>query len=145
MLVVSTRTLNILAALTWYIGGIVLMLKGGSLLAEAEALKPQQVWPWLAIVAGLCLGALQAKLLFAKSCQKNLDRIAALRPPRIWQFFRTGFFVALVVMILTGAALSRLAHGQYAFLIGVVILDLSLAIGLLGSSYVFWKLKAFAT
>ena len=144
MLVVSKRTLNILAALTWYIGGVVLMLKGGSLLAEAEALEPQQVWPWLAIVAGLFLGALQAKLLFSRNCQKNLDRIAALGQPRIWQFFRTGFFVALVVMILTGAALSRLAHGHYPFLIGVAILDLSLATGLLGSSYVFGKQKAFA-
>ena len=144
MLVVSTRTLNILAALTWYIGGVVLMLKGGSLLAEAEALGPQQVWPWLAIVAGLFLGALQARFLFIRNCQKNLDRIAALSQPRIWQFFRIGFFVALVVMIATGAALSRLAHGNYAFLIGVAILDLSLATGLLGSSFVFWKQKAFA-
>jgi hypothetical protein len=144
MLVVSTRTLNILAALTWYIGGIVLMLKGGSLLAEAEALEPHQAWPWLAIVAGLFLGALQAKFLFSRNCRKNLERIAALSQPRIWQFFRTGFFLALVVMILTGAALSRLAHGHHPFLIGVAIVDLSLATGLLGSSYVFWKQKAFA-
>ncbi len=63
MLVVSTRSLNILAALVWYVGGIVLLLKGGSLLVEADALKPEQDWLWLAAVAGLFLGGLKAKFL----------------------------------------------------------------------------------
>ena len=143
MLVVSTRSLNILAALVWYVGGIVLLLKGGSLLVEADALKPEQDWLWLAAVAGPFLGGLKAKFLFSKSCQKNLDRIAALDRPRIWQFFRPGFFVFLTVMILTGATLSRLAHNNYPFLIGVAILDLGIAIALLGSSHIFWKQKAF--
>jgi hypothetical protein len=143
MLTVSTRSLNILAALVWYVGGIVLLLKGGSLLVEADALKPDQDWPWLAAVAGLFLGGLKAKFLFSKSCQKNLDRIAALDRRKIWQFFRPGFFVALTVMILAGATLSRLAHNNYPLLIGVATLDLGIAIALLGSSYVFWQQKAF--
>ena len=143
LLVVSGRSLRILAALVWYVGGIVLLLKGGSLLVEADALKPEEGWPWLAAVAGLFLGGLKAKFLFSKSCQKNLARIAALDRPRIWQFFRPGFFVALMVMILVGATLSRLAHNNYPLLIGVAILDLGIAIALLGSSYVFWKQKAF--
>ena len=145
MLVASTRRLRILAALVWYVGGIVLLLKGSSLLIEAEALKPEQNWPWLAVVAGLFLGGLQAKYLFSETCQKNLDRIAALERPKIWQFFRPGFFVMLTAMILVGAALSRLAHNNYPFLIGVGTLDLSLATALLGSSYVFWKHKAFGS
>lgn len=86
MLIISARSLNVLAALIWYVGGIVLLLKGGSLLAEAEALKLAQVWPWLAAVAGLLVGGLQAKFLFSKSCQNNLDRIAALEQPRIRRF-----------------------------------------------------------
>ena len=143
MLVVSTRSLKILAALVWYVGGIILLLKGGSLLVEADALKPEQDWPWLAAVAGLFLGGLKAKFLFNKICQKNLDRIAALERPKLWQFFRPGFFVMLMLMVLAGATLSRLAHNNYPFLIGVAILDLSIAIALLGSSYVFWKHKAF--
>jgi len=139
MLVVSTRSLKILAALVWYVGGVVLLLKGGSLLVEADALKPGQGWPWLAAVAGLFLGSLKARLLFSKSCQKNLERIAALDRPRIWQFFRPGFFVVLTIMILAGSTLSRLAHYNYYFLISVAILDLGIGIALLGSSYVFWK------
>jgi hypothetical protein len=141
---VSTRSLNILAALVWYIGGVVLLLKGGSLLVEAEALAPGRVWPWLAIVAGLLLGGLKARFIFRKSCHKNLDRIAALEQPKIWQFFRPGFFVALALMIAAGASLSRLAQGSYPFLIAVATLDLALAIALLGSSIVFWKRKAFS-
>jgi hypothetical protein len=143
MLVVSTRSLKILAALVWYVGGTLLLLKGSSLLVEADALKPAEGWPWLAAVAGLFLGGLKARFLFNRSCQRNLDRIAALDRPRVWQFFRPGFFVALTVMILVGATLSSLAHSNYPFLIGVAILDLGIGIALLGSSYVFWKQKAF--
>ena len=143
MLVVSTRSLKILAALVWYVGGIILLLKGGSLLVEADALRPEQEWPWVAAVVGPVLGGLKAKFLFSKSCRKNLARIAALDQPKIWRFFSPRFFAVLTVMILTGATLSRLAHNNYAFLIGVAILDLGIAIALLGSSYVFWKQKAF--
>lgn len=143
MLIVSTRSLKILAALVWYVGSIILLMKGGGLLVEAYKLKPEQDWPWLAGVVGIILGGLQAKFLFRVSCQKNLNRIAALERPKPWQFFSPGFFVMLAVMVTAGATLSRLAHNNYPFLIGVAILDLGIAIALLGSSYVFWKHKDF--
>jgi hypothetical protein len=143
MLTVSTRTLNILAAFVWYSGGIVLLLKGGSLLVEAHSLKPEQEWLWLAAVAGPFIGGIKAMFLFSKSCQRNLARIGVLDRPRIWQFFSPWFFAILTVMILAGTTLSRLAHNNYVFLISVGILDLSIAIALLGSSYVFWKQEAF--
>jgi len=140
----STRSLNALAALVWHVGGIVLLLKGGSLLAEAAALRPGLAWPWFAVGTALLFGGLKAKFLFSRSCDRNLARIAALDQPRIWQFFEPGFFVVLAVMIVTGAALSRLAHSHYSFLLGVAVLDLGVSIALLGSSYVFWREKAFA-
>jgi len=134
-----------LSALVWYGGGIALLLKGRSLLAEAEALDPGLPWPWLGAAVALLLGGLQAKFIFAKSCKKNLDRIAALDRPKVWQFFRPGFFVLLAIMIAGGTTLSRLAHYNYAFLIGVAMLDLIVALSLLGSSVVFWQEKAFAS
>jgi hypothetical protein len=143
MLTVSTRSLKLMAALIWYAGAIVLLLKGGSLLAEAAALRPGLPWPWLAVVGALLLGGLKARFIFSRSCEENLARIVALDRPRLWQFFGTGFFVALALMILAGAALSRLAHGHYFFLLGVAVLDLGIAIALLGSSLVFWQEKAF--
>ena len=141
---VSAHSLNIMAALVWYIGGIVLLLKGKSLLVEASTLNPQPGWIWLAVTAAVFLGSLKAKFLFSKSCRKNLSRIANLEQPKFWQFFRPGFFVALAIMIATGATLSRLAHNNHSFLIAVGTLDLSLAAALLGSSVVFWQQKAFA-
>ena len=84
------------------------------------------------------------RFIFSKSCRKNLDRIAALEQPKVWQFFRPGFFLALAVMIAAGASLSRLAQGSYPFLIAVATLDLALAVALLGSSIVFWQRKAFS-
>ena len=143
MLVVSTRSLKILAALVWYIGSTFLLLKASRLLIEAEALKPEEGWHWLAVVAGLFLGGLKAKFLFSRSCQRNLDRIDALNRPRVWQFFRPWFFVFLTMMILAGVTLSRLASNNYPFLISVAILDIGIGIALLGSSYVFWIQKTF--
>jgi hypothetical protein len=144
MKTVSSRSLVILAALVWYIGGIVLLAKGVDLLTEAAGLRPGQAWPWLAVGTALLLGGLKARFLFNKSCEKNLSRIAALDAPKIWQFFKPGFFAALALMILAGATLSRLAHNQYFLLLGVAALDLGIATALLGSSHVFWREKAFA-
>ena len=141
MATASARSLKILAALVWYIGGFVLLLKGASLLREAEALQPGQIWTWIAVIAGLLIGSVKARFLFSKSCKKNLTRIDRLKRPRIWQFYRPRFFVFLMLMILAGATLSRLAHGNYMFLLGVAIVDFSISIALLGSSYIFWPHK----
>lgn len=92
MLSVSHRTLSILAAMVWYVGGTVLLIKGGSLLLEAEALQPDQHWPKTAALAALLVGGIKAILLFSGSCRKNLARIAGLHQPKIWQFFRPVFF-----------------------------------------------------
>ena len=144
MLTVSARTLNILAALVWYTGGIVLLLKGGSLLLETEALEPGRIWPWLAAILALFLGGWKARFIFGKSIKKNLARIAALDRPKIWQFFSLGFLVALAAMITAGATLSRLAQGNYPLLIAVAVLDLSIAVALLGSSVIYWQQRAFS-
>jgi len=140
---VSTRTLNILAALVWYVGGIRLLQKGIELLIEAESMNPGLAWPWIAGFVGVALGGLKAKYLFTNSIKKNLIRIDGLSKPKIWQFFSPKFFTALTLMILAGVTLSRMSHDNYPFLIVVAILDLGIAIALLGSSYVYWTQKAF--
>jgi len=134
----SVRSLKLLAALVWYIGGAVLLLKGGSLRLEADQMRPDREWPWAAVVLGLFVGGLKARFLFRRSCEENLERIEALARPRLWQFYRPGFFLFLAVVIPAGVMLSWLAHGSYPFLIAVGLLDLSLAAALIGSSYVFW-------
>lgn len=148
MLNVSRRTLYILAAIVWHIGGIVLLIKGTSLLLEADSLRPEQNWQWFFVPFGLLLGLLKARYLFSKFCRKNLARIDALEEPRLWQFFRPRFFLLLAVMVLAGATMSRLAEGHYRSLLGVATLDMSLAIALLGSGLIFWRqrlLFAYAT
>jgi len=141
--IAHVRTLNVLAALVWCLGGIILVVKGGKLLAGAASLFPGSLWPWVAAVAGLLLGAVKGKFLFSRSCKNNLSRISGLRHPRIWQFFSPGFFVLLFLMIVAGAILSRLAHASFPALIGVAVLDLAVGAALLASSRVFWQQKAF--
>jgi len=135
-----------MAAFVWYVGGVVLLVKGSSLLAEAYSLNPEQYWPWLAVAVGPVIGSIKGKFIFRKSCLKNLARIDALNQPKIWQFFKPWFFAVLAVMIVFGATMARLAHTQhhYYFLIGVAIVDIDIGIALLWSSYIFWKQKAFS-
>ena len=139
----SKRTLKILAAALWLSGGVVLLYKGIILLLEADSLQPGRVWTWLTIILGLTIGWLKVNYIFSRSCEKNLVRISQLSAPKIWQFYRPGFLLFLAAMIVIGSTLSGMSHGNYPFLIGMVIVDFSLATALFGSSYVFWQQKAF--
>jgi hypothetical protein len=141
MLSVSTKTLKFLAALAWYAGGIVLTLKGISMLSEAHSLKPDHMWPWPVFLAGMALGSWRAQFLFSRFCTSNIARITALKKPKIWQFFKPGFFVLLLLMISTGVTLSLLAHGNYGFLIIVATLNFTIATALIVSGRIFWTEK----
>lgn len=138
---VTTNQLKLLAALLWYSGSIVLFFKGCSLLMEADSLMPDSQWLGLAILMGVLIGVLKIIFIFRKVCRKNLLRIYALPQPKIWQFYRTGFYIFLTCMILLGSSLSYAAQGDFVFLICMAIVDLSLSVALFGSSYVFWTCK----
>ena len=139
MIPATRRVLAILAALTWYVGGVVLVLKGGSLLLEARELRPGQLWPITGLSLGIIIGSLKARFIFHRSGRKNLERIAALKRRKIWHFFSPKFFLMLGTVIPLGAVMSRFAHGHFPLLIGVGALDLSIATALLVSSIVFWR------
>ena len=134
----SARSLVILSALFWFGGGFILLIKGASLVMAARRLAPGNFWPVVILLSGLIIGMVKARYLFFKSARKNLSRINTLVQPRWWQFFRPAFFIFLVLMIAAGAMLSRLSHGNYGLLLAVALLDFSVAVGLIGSSTVFW-------
>ena len=135
----TPHTLKLLASLVWYSGFIILYIKGSALLLIAENIKPDQIWIWFAIFTGLFIGVLKAKYLYNRLCTNNLDRIASLKQPKIWHFYRIRFFVFLCLMIVLGRSLSSLAHDNYPALIIIAIIELSVATALLGSSHQFWK------
>ena len=139
MLDSSKRTLILLASLVWYSGAVVLFFKSSKLLLEAQSINTNQTWIWLAVLTGLIIGGIKAKYLFKRLCIKNLKRIDALSKPKLWQFYRTRFFIFLFSMILLGSFISRLAHGNYPALITMAIVEISIATALLGSSNCFWK------
>ncbi|MCK5394486.1 MAG: hypothetical protein KAJ32_00765 [Gammaproteobacteria bacterium] len=135
----STRSLKLLAAMVWYSGAIVLSYKSSRLLLEAQNINTEQTWIWLAVLAGIMIGMVKAKYLFKRVCIKNLKRIDALKAPKLWQSYRTHFYFFLLAMIILGSFISRLAHGNYAALITMATIEVSLATALLGSSNCFWK------
>jgi hypothetical protein len=138
---ISVRTLNRLAGLTWYFGAVALLSKGTRLLLEAERINAGQAWPWVAFAVGISIGVIKARFLLFKSCRKNLLRISNLRNPKWWQFFRPRFFVFLGVVITLGITASRQAEGHYAALCVIGAVDLSVGVGLFLSGAAFFKTK----
>jgi len=134
----SKQLLIVLAAVVWYIGGFMLFRSGYELINTAKTLRSGLSWHWVAIIFGIGLGIVQALTIFTRSCRRNIQRIRSLNDPKIWQFFRPGFFLALAVMITTGVLLDHFSQGRYFFMLFVAALDFALAISLLGSSYLFW-------
>lgn len=137
----SRKTLVILAAAIWYIGAAMLLRGGLELVTQARELRPGSAWHWLFIGLGVVLGIVQALTIFTRSCRRNIQRIRELEDPRLWEFYRPGFFLALVGMISVGVLLDYLSQGIYVFMLVVAGLDFALTISLLGSSLIFWKEK----
>ena len=133
----SSTALKSLALLTWITGGVILFLKGYTLFAEAEDLRPGAALNLLPFPIAVIVGGLKARYLFVPNCRKNLARIDALRDPKPWQFFRIGFFFFLLSMIWLGFWLSGQAAGEYGMLLAVSSMDLTLSVALLGSLYCF--------
>lgn len=136
---VSQRSLIIVAAIIWYTGGIVLLLKGSMLIKQAHTLDADSIWAVVAALFGMGIGFVKGRVLFSKSCKKNIERIKTIADPIVWQCFRPGMLVFLAIMISAGAWMSRAATGNYTFLCLVGALDLSISFALLTSSLVFWK------
>ncbi len=129
--------LKTLAALVWFSGAAVLMIKATLLVLEAQQLYSGYEWSGGVVAAGVLIGVLKAKYLFTPICRKNLRRIAALEQPLIWQFYRLRFFAFLITMVVLGAWMSRLAHGHYAMLYLLALVEISVGTALLGSSHCF--------
>jgi hypothetical protein len=140
---VSRLTLTVLAAFVWYAGGIALLLKGSALIKSAYVIDGQSLWILAAPLLGVIAGLLKGKLLFSKSCRKNIKRIRSLASPRVWQCFRPGMLLFLAIIIPAGAWMSRAAAGNFTYLCLVGALDLSISFALLTSGMVFFQLKAF--
>jgi len=136
---VSASTLKLLAAVVWILGGIILFIKGENLIVEAHSLNPNIDWAWPVVIIGIIIGGVKAKFIFIKVGKKNLARINALDFPQIWQFYRPRFLVFLLVMILTAMLLSKMAQDNQVFLYSLAVLDFSIAVALIASSFIFWR------
>lgn len=131
--------IKILAAVFWFIGAGILLVKGGALLLQAAGMKPglgTQLYIGVPIFAAI-VGNLKARWVMSGSCHGNLKRISELDNPRFYQCFSSGFWVALLLMITSGAILSRSAAGNFWGLASVALLDFSIGFGLLFSSRQF--------
>ena len=141
---VSHNTLKIFAAIVWYIGPVILLLKGSELATEAFYLEPEGKGRIISWIAGIAVGLVKTRYIFLKSCRKNMARIDALVTPKWWEFYRIQFFFALASMVVLGAVLSRVSQGNHTFLVAVSILDISIGTALLLSSKVFWEQGVFS-
>lgn len=130
--------LKLLAAATWYVGAGVLIYKGAGYLVSAFG-AGAALPPVVSGLLGLIVGLVRGRTMFLKACRRNLTRIDALERPRIWQFFRPGFFAALLLMFAAGAVLAWLAGLGYWGRVVVGGLELVIGAALLTSSTAFWE------
>lgn len=135
----TTSTLKILAALVWYLGVGVLVIKSFGLFLAANRIGAAPLWVLAAILGGIGIGLLKGKYLFLNVCRKNLIRIESLENPMIWQFYQARFFIFLGLMVTLGVTFAKLAQGDYKLLIPLAILELSVGVALLSSSRCFWQ------
>jgi hypothetical protein len=136
------KTLKNLALLVWYIGFIALSLKSYRLFNEAYTINNNLTYLIVFILLGFLLSLLKTKYIFTHSCKKNLQRIEQLEHPKIWQFYRVGFFIFLIGVISLGAFLSHQASGNYYFLVSVAVVDMALALALFFSGFEFFRSSA---
>ncbi len=139
------RALRLLAMLVWYVGFVALAIKSYRLFSQAYQID-SDIYKLIGfMLLAFVLSLLKTRYIFTKSCRNNLSRIDALENPRIWQFYRVGFFIFLLIVISLGAWLSRMASGDYYFLVSVGVVDMALSLALLFSSYVFFLKAPIAT
>lgn len=139
MLRTTTITLKIAAAVIWYIGAAVLLIKSGALFLQ---LHTKGLHPFINLVligTGLIIGWIKEKFLFSKACKQNLNRIDNLIAPRIWQFYRIRFFFFLFLMILFGAYAAKVAQTNTSILMALAVLETTVGTALALSSRHFWK------
>ncbi|MGK7312225.1 MAG: hypothetical protein ACN0LA_08280 [Candidatus Longimicrobiales bacterium M2_2A_002] len=127
-----------LSAAVWYIGAGMLLWKGAERLIGAAAALGSVEWPVTVGLLAVGLGVIQGQTVFRRSCVRNLHRIRALESPRLWQFFRPSFFVALAVMIGGAVVLSILADRGPIAALAVAGVDWLIGFSLLVSSLTFW-------
>jgi hypothetical protein len=137
LLAVKLYTLIKLAAIVWFSGVVILLIKSSGMFIEAVNKGAPIVWVIIAVLIGLVLGRVKAKYLFVRICNKNIKRILALESPKIWQFYRTRFFFFLFGMILFGNYAYGLARNNID-LIALAVLELSISTALFISSKCFY-------
>lgn len=136
---VTQRSLIIVAAIIWYVGGMILLLKGGTLIKQAYVIDADSTWPVVAAILGIGAGLFKGRTLFSRTCKKNIERIETIANPIVWQCFRPRMIVFLAIMVSGGAWLSSISAGNYTLLCLIGALDLSISLALLTSGLVFWK------
>lgn len=137
----SKKMLIRLAALVWFAGVFILLFKSTALLIEAVRTGAPFLAAVLAAATGVVIGVIKAKYLFIRICEKNIQRILALKSPKIWQFYRTRFFFFLALMIAFGNWAYRLSSHSAVLLAALAVLELSVSTALLISGNSFRKVR----
>jgi len=134
---VQHNTLIILAAVVWFAGVIILLIKSFNIANEVFENGAPLIWVVSALFVGLTLGWIKSRYLFIRICKKNINRIRSLDSPRIWQFYRNRFYFFLFCMILFGNLAYDLVRTHNYLLLALAVLELSISTALFLSSKSF--------
>lgn len=133
-----------IAAVVWFLGVWATEDTATTLVTLALSSGASARDAYIAFSIGGCAGLFSGALLFSRLARANVERIAALREPRLWDCFRPQFIVWLCVFdggtvllqtFVAKDATSRLIMGAVNLAVCV-----SLATSLL---YIFWLWRTF--
>jgi len=136
---VSHKLLLSIAALIWFTGGLFLLFKGYDLIAGAYTVRQNIPAPAAFLLAGLLLGIIKAVFIFNKSSIENIERIRKLDRPEVWQFYKPGLQVFLIIIIPSGIMLSKFSSGTFYPALSVGAVDISIGTALIISGFQYFK------
>jgi hypothetical protein len=87
---------------------------------QDRTLREGTLWTIFFITFGNGSGIFRTPVIFTRSCNRILPRTTQLEESVLGQFFRSGFFLALAVMITCGVLLDCFSEGYY-FLEGIFV------------------------
>jgi len=138
----SRRALARIAGALWCVGSLALFTRSASLFRIARDTEQRSTAVlWLAIGAGLAIGAAKGWFVLRKTAARNLLRIGSLgEPTRPWQAFPPAFYPLIAVMIGMGVGIRMLAaRGLPGGHLTALAVYVAIGAALLGSSMPYWR------
>ena len=130
---ISRKSLILGAALTWSVGGVILIVRAASLMGQVDRSLP------LALGIAVVIGLLKGKLIFERVARKNVARIRSTSPHKdkicLFAFQSLQSYLIVISMIVLGILLRQVGLRP----LYLVMVYTAIGVALLVSSGLYYR------